>query len=105
VSVQPRVDVFTAVRTITSDGIGDVCAVTEPPTGGAHGRGRVVGGAPDVELVGAVVVVVDDDVVVVGRGLVVDGVAESSSPLHAAATDATSTSVATNTRILVTRSR
>ena len=79
--------------------------MTEPPTGGAHGCGRVVGGALDVEPVGVVVVVVDDDVVVVGRGLVVDEAAESSSPLHAVATDATSTSVATNTRNLVTRSR
>jgi hypothetical protein len=68
--------------TITSDGVGDVCAATEPFTGGAHGSVvPVVGGT--VVAVGAVVVVAG--VVVLVEVDVLGAASESSSPLHAAA--------------------
>jgi hypothetical protein len=55
---------------MTSEGAGEACCSTEPPTGGAHGPVVVRVVLPAVVVVGATVVVVAR-VVVVGR---VDGV-------------------------------
>jgi hypothetical protein len=51
---------------MTSDGIGDVCFSTDPPTGGAHGPDDVRVVVRNVVVVGATVVVVAR-VVAVGR--------------------------------------
>jgi hypothetical protein len=59
---------------MTSDGIGDVCFSTEPPTGGAHGPVVVWGVVPAVVVVvGARVVVVACVVAVAGADVVVGG--------------------------------
>src|SRR6185436_8383571 len=69
---------------MTSDGVGDVCAATEPFTGGAHGSVVPVVGATVVAAV-VVVLVAAVDVVVLDELEVLDAASESSSPLHAAA--------------------
>src|SRR5690242_13917830 len=93
---------------MTSEGAGEVCAATDPPTGGAHAGavvpdGRVVG-ADDVDERAPVLLVARTPLVVV-RWVGVDvewPLAEPPPPLHAAtASDDVSTSDAI--RSLVTR--
>src|SRR5262245_5995457 len=107
VSVQSFVRALSALMTITSDGIGEVCGATDPKAGTGHGTVVAVVGAPVVTVVAGVLVLVDELVLVVARSEVVvrPVAASSSSPLQAAAPSDSTRASASNSEVDLVRTQ